>query len=169
MAADTAVPVALYIAVYGDDDAAQADWDALKALVTADLIKLDGLVLIKRGDDGKIDVKDNAHVTAGGAVLGAVGGLVIGLIFPPAFLASGLVGAAAGGGVGALVTHRERKQIKHEVEDVMPRDSSAIVALFEQSWIKDVEKSLAKADAVTTHEVAKDSADEVKAAAAKEG
>ena len=165
MAPTSDAPVDLYIAVYDDADAAQADWDAIKELVKEDMITLDGLVLVSRGDDEKIHVDDTFHETRKGAVIGAVGGLVVGLIFPPAFLASGVVGAGIGAGVGGLVSHHEKKEIKEEVEDVLPPNSSAIVALFEERWVEDVEKALANSDKVTKHEVDRESADEVKAAA----
>ncbi len=165
MAPTSDAPVDLYIAVYSDENAAQDDWDGIKELVKDDMITLDGLVLVSRGDDAKIHVDDTFHETRKGAVIGAVGGLVVGLIFPPAFLASGVVGAGLGAGVGGLVSHHEKKEIKEEVEDVLPPNSSAIVALFEERWVEDVEKALAKSDKVTKHEVDRESADEVKAAA----
>src|SRR5262245_35178370 len=87
----TDAPIDLYIAAYDDPAAAQQDWDAIKGLVKEKLITVDGLVLVSRGEDGKIEVKDDASDVGVGAVLGAVGGAIIGLIFPPAFLASALV------------------------------------------------------------------------------
>jgi uncharacterized membrane protein len=161
------VPVDLYIAAYADPDAAQADWDGIKRLARDKVITVDALLLVSRGDDGKIEVKDDAHDVGVGAVLGAAGGLILGLIFPPAFLASGVVGAGIGAGIGGLHSHREKKEIKAEVEDVLPPGSSGIVALFEERWVAEVEKALAKADKVAKHEVDKQSAEEVKTAAAK--
>ncbi|MGH3028172.1 MAG: hypothetical protein ACRDMW_06430 [Gaiellaceae bacterium] len=46
-----------------------------------------------------------------------------------------------------------------------PARQLGIVALFEERWVEDVEKALAKADKTTAHEVDSDSADEVKATA----
>ena len=166
MAPASDAPVDLYIAVYSDANAARADWDDIKQLVKDDMITLDGLVLVSRGADSKIQIDDSFHETRKGAVVGAVGGLVVGLIFPPAFLASGAVGAGIGAGIGGLMSHHEKKEIKEEVEDVMPPNSSAIVAMFEERWVTDVENALTKADQVTKHEIDKESADQVKAAAA---
>ena len=102
-------PVDLYVAAYADPNAAQADWDAIKELARQDVIEVDALVLVSRDLDGKIDVKDNFHVVSVAAGLGAAGGLLIGLIFPPAFLASGVVGAGLGAGVGGLVSHASKQ------------------------------------------------------------
>ena len=129
MASNDDNPVDLYIAAYSDAGAAQADWDAIKQLAKDKAIMVDGLVLVSRDADGKIDVKDDFHVVGGAATLGAAGGLLVGLIFPPAFLASGVVGAGIGAGVGGLVSHKEKKEIKAEVADDLPPNSSGIVAL----------------------------------------
>jgi uncharacterized membrane protein len=167
MTSDSDTPVDLYIAAYSDPDAAQADWDDIKALAKDKTITVDGLVLVRRGMDGKIDVEDNAHTVGHGAAWGAGAGLLIGLIFPPALLASGLVGAGVGAGIGGLVSHSDKSEIKDEVEDDVPPGSSAIVALFEERWAAEIEKALPKADKVSKHEVDKQSAEKAKAAATK--
>lgn len=165
MGSDSKAPVDLYIAAYLDADAARGDWDAIKQAASDDVIKVDGLVLVSRGADGKIDVDDDFHTARKGAAWGAVGGAVIGLIFPPSLLAGAAVGAGAGLGIGSLKSHRERKEIKADVEDSLPLNSSGIVALFEETWVTDVDKALSHADKVSKHEVDADSATEVKNAA----
>jgi len=100
-------------------------------------------------------------------VLGAVGGAVIGLIFPPALIASAAVGAGVGAGAGKLLDHQMKSEIKADVEDELPPDSSGIVALFEERWVTEVEKALANADKVSTHEVDPGSVEGVKADAAQ--
>jgi len=158
-------PVDLYIAAYSDPGAAQEDWDEIKKLAHDDVIKIDGLVLVSRDAEGKIEVKDNASDVGKGAVIGAVGGAVIGLIFPPALIASAAVGAGIGAGSGAILDRKHKQEIKADVEEALPPNSSGIVALFEERWVDDVEKALAKADKVTKHEVDSDSAEKVKTTA----
>jgi uncharacterized membrane protein len=158
-------PVDLYIATYSDPEAAQEDWDDIKQLARDKVIMVDGLVLVSRGDDGKIEVKDDANDVGRGAALGAVGGAVIGLIFPPALIASAVVGAGIGAGTGAIVDRHQKKEIKADVEDVLPPGSSGIVALFEERWVDDVEDALEKADKVSKHELDGESADELKTTA----
>ena len=167
MASPTEAPVDLYVAAYADPDAAKSDWDAIKELANNDTIKVDGLVLVSRRADGKIHVDDDFHETRKGAAWGAVGGAVVGLIFPPALLASAAVGAGIGAGAGALVSHGEKEEIKADVEDTLPLNSSGIVAIFEEQWEGDIDKALSKASNVTKEKVDQDSANEVKAAASK--
>ena len=168
MASDSDAPVDLYIAAYADQDAARGDWDAIKQLATDDLIKVDGLILVSRGNDGKIHVDDNFHEVRKGAKWGVVGGAVVGLIFPPSLLAGAAVGAGLGAGVGGLKSHAEKKEIKADVEDTLPLNSSGIVAIFEERWEDDVDNALPNASNVKKEKVDKDSADQVKAAATKD-
>ena len=146
-------PVDLYVAAYSDADAAQSDWDTIKQLAHDKEITVDGLVLVNRDASGKIHEKDDAHNVGVAATVGAVGGALVGLIFPPTMIAAGVVGAGLGAGAGGLVSHAEKKEIKAEVADDLPLDSSGIVALFEEQWATDVAKALKGADDVSTHEV----------------
>jgi uncharacterized membrane protein len=164
MSADSDAPVDVYIAAYLDADAAKDDWDVIKQLAADDTIKVDGLILVSRRSDGKIHVDDDLHTTAKGAGWGAVGGAVIGLIFPPAVLAGAAVGAGIGAGTGALLSHGEKAVIKADVEDSLPLNSSGIVAVFEEKWAEDVANALSRATNVTKEKVDADSAKQAKAA-----
>jgi uncharacterized membrane protein len=168
MASGSDAPVDLYIAAYSDQNAARGDWDAIKQLADDDVIKVDGLILVSRGGDGKVKVDDDFHTARKGAILGAVGGAVVGLIFPPALLASAAVGAGIGAGAGALVSHGQKEEIKADVDDTLPINSSGIVAIFEERWEDDIDKALSNASNVTKEKVDSDSADQVKTAASKD-
>ena len=165
--ASTEAPVDLYVAAYDDPDAARGDWDTIKDLAKDDVIKVDGLILVSRRTDGKIHVDDDFHETRKGAAWGAVGGAVVGLIFPPAFLASAAVGAGIGAGAGALVSHAQKEEIKYDVEETLPLNSSGIVAVFEEQWEDQIDRALSSASNVTKEKVDSGSADEVKASASE--
>ena len=162
-------PIDLYIAAYSDPDAARADWDGLKQLARDRVITVDAMVLVRRDADGKIDVEDNGHEVGVGATLGVVGGAIIGLIFPPSLLASAVVGGGIGAGAGALLDHHLKSEIKADVEDSLPPNSSGIVAVFEERWVTEIEKQLRNAAKVEKHQVDPDSVESVKAEAAKSG
>ena len=165
MSSATEAPVDLYVAAYPDPDAARGDWDTIKELAKDDVIKVDGLILVSRTDDGKIKVDDDFHETRKGAAWGAVGGAVVGLIFPPALIASAAVGAGIGAGTGALVSHGRKEEIKADVDETLPLNSSGIVAIFEEQWEDQIDKALSNASNVTKEKVDADSADQVKSAA----
>jgi uncharacterized membrane protein len=161
----TDVPVDLYIAAYDDPDAAREDFDDLKALVKEGLIFVDVAVLVRRGEDGKVEVQENAHEVAKGAIVGAAAGFLIGLIFPPALIASTVVTGAAGAGIGELMSlHRERK-IEKDLEDVLPLGSSGIIAVFDEVWVAQVEKALKKASKVDKDQVDRADVDAIKESA----
>jgi uncharacterized membrane protein len=165
LASTADAPIDLYIAAYNDPNAARGDWDGIKELAKDDQIKVDGLLLVSRTGDGKIKVDDDLHETRKGAAWGAVGGAVVGLIFPPAILAGAAVGAGMGAGAGALVSHGRKEEIKADVDDTLPLNTSGIVAIFEERWEDDMVKALSHASNVTKKKVDSDSADHVKAAA----
>ena len=167
MAKDSDVPVDLYIAAYGDADAAEEDFDALKELVRDGLIFMDVAVLVSRDAEGKLTVKENAHEVAKGGMVGALGGFVLGLIFPAGVIAATVVGGAAGAGIGGLTSHQREHEIKKELEDVLPPDSSGIVAIFEEVWVEQVEKALAKAGKIDKEKIDKESVEKAKEAASK--
>ncbi len=163
MASDSGTPVDLYIVTYSGPETAQSDWDGIKRMADQKVIAFNALVLVSRGTDGKIDIEDDAHGKGDATKIGAVGGLLVGALFPPAFLVSGLVGAGIGAGVTGLRSHSEKKEVKAEIEDDLPPGSSAIVGMFDARWAADIfEKSLPKADKIIKHEVDPESAEQVK-------
>ena len=165
MAKDSDVPVDLYIAAYGDADAAQGDFDGLKELVRDGVIFVEVAVLVSRDAEGKLTVNENAHEVAKGGMVGALGGFVLGLIFPAGVIAATVVGGAAGAGIGGLTSHHREHEIKKELEDVLPPDSSGIVAIFDEVWVAQVEKALAKAEKIDKEQVDRESVEKAKEAA----
>jgi uncharacterized membrane protein len=163
MTSESDIPVDLYVAAYSDPEAAQDDWDDIRALAKDKVMTVEALVLVSRDADGKIHEQDNAHTVGIGGVLGAAGGLLVGLIFPPALLAATAVGAGLGAGTGGLVSHHEKKELKAEVAYDLPLGSSGIVVLLAERWVADAEKLLLKADNVSTHKVDRNSVEHAKA------
>ncbi len=157
-------PKVLYIAAYDDPDSAKSDFDSLKELEHHGVIFLDEAVLVSRADDGKISVKENAHEVAGGSMVGAAAGFVVGLIFPPGLIAATLVGGGAGAGVGGLMSHHREHEIKKDVEDVLPVGSSGIVTVFDVTWKPKVNEALSKASKVDDEEVDAESVEKAKEA-----
>lgn len=146
-------PLDLYVAAYDNPALAQRDWDGIKQLVRDKVVTAEALVLVSRDHDGKIHVKDNAHDVGKGTAIGAMGGALVGLIFPPALLASAVVGAGIGAGAGAVVDQVQKRQIKTDVEQILPPGSSGIVALLEERWVTEVEKALIQAERSEQHHV----------------
>ena len=146
MADEDEVTQDLYVAAYGDSAAAEAAWNSLRQLAADDVIEVEALALVERDSDGKIHVKDTSHETGTGAKIGAVGGALVGLIFPPSLLATAALGAGLGAGTGAVVDRVRKRRIEADVEWALPPDSSGVVVVFDEQWVAEVEKALTGAD-----------------------
>jgi uncharacterized membrane protein len=136
----------LVVGSYADAGAANDDFSALKAGQNAGEYQVVGAVVITRGADGQVDVKEHGdeHV-AGGAVLGGMAGLVVGLFAPP-LLAATAVGAGIGALWGYLSKRHQEKELGVDLEEYLPVGSSAVVAVVDDTYADKVEDALVKSD-----------------------
>jgi uncharacterized membrane protein len=136
----------LVVGSYADAGAAAEDFKALKAGQDAGEYQVVGAVVMNRDASGKVEVNEHGdkHV-AGGAALGAVGGLVVGLFAPP-LLAATAIGAGIGALLGQLTKRHEEKELGVDVEEYLPPGSSAVVAVVDDKWADKVENALVKSD-----------------------
>ena len=155
-------PLDIFIAGYGDPESAKADFDALKKAQREGIVMIDGAVLVSRDADGTMHVKESGdHDVFKGATVGVAGGLVVGLFAPP-LLGAIVVGGVVGGLIGKLAKHHDEKGIAKDVEAVIPPGTSGVVAVFEEIWVTEVERQLAKADKKAIKEADKQTAKELK-------
>ena len=90
---------ALVVADFADTESAWRAYEDLKSVEDGRTVAIEGVVVVKRGADGQLDIqKSTDHSTRKGLKWGVVGGVALGIIFPPSILGS----AAALGAVGAL-------------------------------------------------------------------
>ena len=156
------VPIDLYIAGYSDPQSARLDFDALKKAQREGIVFIDGASLISRDGDGTLQVKETGdHDVFKGTSVGVAGGFVLGLFAPP-LLGAMVVGGVVGGLVGKLAKHHEEKSIQRDIEDVVPPGTSAVVAVFEEIWVEEVERQLAKAERKAIKAADKQTASELK-------
>ena len=74
--------------------------------------------MVKRGDDGQLDIqKATDHSTRSGLRWGLVGGIALGVIFPPSILGSAAVLGATGAAAGKIRQLRHRSDLAEELED----------------------------------------------------
>lgn len=137
------VPVEVLIAAFQEENGAE---DALRKLKDA---KKEGLIGIKnaavlwKDDKGKLHFKETADMRGGkGMAVGGVIGGVVGLIFPPSILASAAVGAAVGGLSAKLRDSGFSDKRLREVGDGLRPGTSALIAVIEHVWVREVEAQL---------------------------
>jgi uncharacterized membrane protein len=115
----------VYVGVYSNVDAAEADYDLVKDLHTKEgLIDAYDAAVIQRREDNKVKiVRKHETPTRVGGVLGGGVGLATGLVvalFPFAALGGGLLAATTAGGavLGALAGHATAGMSRHDLKEL---------------------------------------------------
>jgi uncharacterized membrane protein len=156
----------LFAADFTDADTAMEAYEALKEVEDGKTLEIEGVIVVKRDADGTLEVqKATDHSTRRGLRWGVVGGVVLGVIFPPSILGSAVALGAVGAGVGKAKEVRNRKEIAEELQDAIDPGHSGIIALVSDPGAVEIRKALEKADRIVEKALDKAEADEIKAAA----
>jgi len=155
----------LIAADFADTDIAMEAYEALKKVEDGETVKIDGVVVVRRDAGGKLEVqKATDHSTREGLTWGAVGGAVLGVLFPPSIIASALVVGAGGGVIGKLRERHHKKELAKELEDAIAPGHSGIIALVSDPGEIRIRKALEKADRIVEKAVDDAAAADIKAA-----
>ena len=134
-------------------------------------LRIDGVVVASRDADGKVQLgKVTEHSTKTGTKWGLLGGVALGLIFPPSILAGAAAGGALGAAIGKIGNLATRSELAKELEGVLTPGSSGVIAFVEDTAVVEIQKALAEADAIVTKAVNRQLAEAIdrEAALAKE-
>ena len=145
-------PVFVYAAVYADRADADADYDALLELHSADLVGSYDVALMHKDDEGKVHVTKHEKPTQHGAWTGAAVGALVGIIFPPAVLGAAVVGAAAGGGIGHVMGGISRSDAK-ELGEQLDEGQAALVVIGKSRVQEQLDKALTRAEKSQEREI----------------
>jgi uncharacterized membrane protein len=158
----TDVPVQVVVAAFKDEEAADEVLAELRGAKWAGLIGIREAAVIRRDEKNKLHIKEPKDWGSGkGAVVGGLVGGFIGL------LAVGLIGVT-GAVVGGLTAKLRDSGIPDErlkyIGDALPPGSSALIAVIEHRWVKDLENQLSEAGAeVMTETISADIAEQLEA------
>ena len=151
---------------FPDTESAWAAYEDLKAVEDGRTLEIEGVVVVKRGTDGKLEIqKATDHSTRSGLRWGVVGGIALGVIFPPSILGSAAALGAAGAATGKVRQLHHRSELAEELEDTIAPGHSGIVALVSDPGAVKIREALARADAVVTKAIDDVAAQDIKAAA----
>jgi uncharacterized membrane protein len=115
---------AVALAAFNDEDAAKVAYAALGEAESQGKLAIEGVLVVKTDDQGKIKVQEMTdHSTKTGVKWGAVGGLVIGIFFPPALLASAIGWGVVGGVLGKVRTAGVDGDTAKEISDAAKQAS----------------------------------------------
>jgi uncharacterized membrane protein len=143
--------VFIYIGTYPSEAAARADYDVVKDLHAVGAVGTYDAAVVTKDDAGKVHENKDEMATRHGAWGGAAVGALIGILFPPAIVATAAVGAAVGGVSGHLWRGMSRADVK-ELGELIDDGQAALVIVGESKIEQAVEKAGLKAE----KQVAKD-------------
>ena len=110
---------------------AQSAMASLRGLEKEGQIHFEDTAIVVHGADGKFQVKNEASgTTETGAVVGALLGGLLFVVFPIAGIA---LGAAAGAGVGALLGNGVDGKFVQEVKETLPAGKSALFLVIKHA------------------------------------
>ena len=164
-----AVSDGAYALIVADFDSTEVAWEAYELLKSAEdgrTFAIESVIVVKRDESGEIEVqKTTDHSTRRGLGWGVVGGVVLGVIFPPSILASAAILGAGGAAVGKAREMHHKSEIADELQDALAPGHSGIIALVSDPQAVEIRKALDKANRIVEHAVDKVVADDIKAAA----
>ena len=156
---------ALVVADFSDIDAAWEAYDELDRVVDAASLKIEGVLVLKRVGRTVEVQKITDHSARRGLTWGVVGGVVLGVLFPPSIIGSAAVLGAAGAGIGGLQQRHHRQELAEELTDAIDPGHSGLVLLVSDPAAVELQQALARADHIVQKAVDKAAAEEIKAEA----
>jgi uncharacterized membrane protein len=152
-------PIQVFIAIYDSEfQAKQAlkDFQSMEREGSIDLI--DAAVVVHTAE-GKVTFEETADPSGKRwAKRGAIAGGLVGLIFPPAIIASAAVGGGAGGIWGRLRDKGFKDEELREVGESMEPGTSAIIAIAEDRVLERFERGLEGYERIARHTVSAEAA-----------
>jgi uncharacterized membrane protein len=161
---------AVIVAVFSNTQDAEAAYDQLTEIERNSRLRIDGVVVASRDAEGKVHLgKVTDHSTKTGLKWGIVGGVALGILFPPTILAGAAGAGTLGAAIGKVRNVTHRSSLADQLEGVMQPNTSGVIALVEDTAVVEIQQALAKADEIVTKAVDKQIAAEIdrEAAAAK--
>ena len=160
---------ALIIAQFPTMEETQEAYQALQDLERTTSLQIDGVVIASSDAEGKITLGQvTDHSTKKGLKWGIVGGVVLGIVFPPSIIGSAVALGGTGAVLGKVRNVFHRKGIAEELADVMTPGTSGILALVEDTAVVAVREAMAKADKIVEKAVDQQLAAEIDREAANE-
>jgi uncharacterized membrane protein len=157
---------AVLVAAFADDDAAYAAYQSLQAAEDSGRLGIEGVLVVKTNDKGEVKIqKMTDHSTKTGVKWGAVGGLLVGIFFPPAVIASTVGVGVVGGVLGKVRNEWHKSEVGDALYGALGPDQSGILALVKAGDVQGVKQEMPQATKVRTAGVDETTAENIKTAA----
>jgi uncharacterized membrane protein len=156
----------LFLADFDDTEGAWTAYQALKSAQDGVTVKIEGVVVVKREEDGKVHIlQATDHSTKKGLKWGVIGGAALGLIFPPSILAGAAVMGTIGAASGKARQLHQRGKLADDLESAILPGHSGIIALVSDPGAVKIRAALDAANMIVQTTVDDVVAREIKAAA----
>ena len=156
----------LVVADFADTGAAWEAYESLRKLEDGRTVEIEGVVVVNRDADGELEIqKATDHSTRSGLKWGVVGGVALGVIFPPSLIGSAAALGAAGAAGGKIRQMHHRSELADQLEGSIAPGHSGIVVLVSDPRIVEIRAALSLADAIVEGAVEHVVGEEIKAAA----
>ena len=121
---------AAIVAAFADEDAAYSAYGRLQDAEASGGLGIEGVLVIKTDDQGMVKIqKMTDHSTKTGVKWGAVGGVLLGIFFPPTIIAAAVGTAAVGGVLGKIRNEWHKSEVGDALYGTLGPDESGILAL----------------------------------------
>lgn len=150
-------PVELIVAAFQTETGAEDALAQLKEAKRERMIAIQDAAVIRRDMKDRVHIKDVKDVGGGrGAVAGAVFGTAIALLAGPAgILVGGALGALVGGLTAKAVDMGLPNERLKELSESLKPGTSAIIAIIEHTWVRDIEAMMAETGAQVVRQAIK--------------
>jgi uncharacterized membrane protein len=156
----------LLVADFNDTGSALSAYEALKQIEDGRHVEIESVLVVTRDAAGQVQVETVTDPsTRRGLAWGIVGGIVLGIFFPPSIIGSAVVLGASGAAIGKAREVHHRKELADELQDAIEPGHSGIVALVSDPGVIEIRKALEKANRIVESSVDKVAADDIRAAA----
>ncbi|MFN8167787.1 MAG: DUF1269 domain-containing protein [Candidatus Nanopelagicales bacterium] len=156
----------LFVADFNDTETAWDAYELLKEVEDGRHVEIEGVLVVKREGDGPVEIqKATDHSTRRGLAWGVVGGVVLGVIFPPSIIGSAVVLGAGGAAIGKARELHHRSELAEQLETAIQPGHSGIVALVSDPGAVEIRKALEKANGIVERSLDSVAAKDIKAAA----
>lgn len=158
--------LALIVADFDELDAAWEAYDLLRSAADGKRLSIEGVIVFKKLDHGAIEVqKVTDRETKRGLKWGIVGGVVLGVLFPPSILGSAAVLGATGAGIGRLRHLHNSSELAAELGKGVDVGHSGLIVLVADPVQIELDRALAHANHIVSKAVDKAVADDIRSEA----
>ena len=142
---------AAIVAAFADDEAAYSVYEGLQDAEATGGLDIEGVLVVKTDDQGKVKIqKMTDHSTKTGVKWGAVGGLVLGIFFPPAIIASTVGVGVVGGVLGKIRNEWHKSEVGDSLMGALGPSQSGILALVDTGDVTAVQAAMPPPTSVRT-------------------